>query len=177
MRKKDRIPLNSVGVIIKEGREKKNIEIRDLAWQINSSKVSEKTVRNWEKGKEFPDLDMIYKLAEILDLNPNEMLKIRNQIQEESYTAEGNGMARKLASEFLDISGPLITTAIKIVAGGCIIYIAFWLNDLYRRVGGLDDPEQYNLINQIMDNAIEEWVPGTDSTDTVVESNIVDTAE
>ena len=82
---KKKIPLNSLGIVIKEARENQKLRPIDLAWKINNPKVTEKTIKKWEKGTEFPDLDMMYKLAEILKLNPNELLSLRNKIQEDSY--------------------------------------------------------------------------------------------
>ena len=38
-RKEKRLPINSVGKVIKEAREKRGLSIEELAWKINDSKI------------------------------------------------------------------------------------------------------------------------------------------
>ena len=64
-RKEKRLPINSVGKVIKEAREKRGLSIEELAWKINDSKITPKLIMNWEKGNEFPDLDSIYSLSKM----------------------------------------------------------------------------------------------------------------
>ena len=112
---KKKIPVKSIGITIKSARENLGITEKELVEKIKeqewSKKKNEKNIitveqiKNWEKGKEFPNLDQIYKLAGALNLNPNEMLNSRNQIQEESYT-EPNWHLRNIVNKFLKIGKP-----------------------------------------------------------------------
>ena len=76
---KDNDEIRTCGKIIKEAREEKNMTINDLAFEIKSKNVTEKTVKNWEDNKDYPNLDMIYKLAYILEINPTELLVFRDK--------------------------------------------------------------------------------------------------
>lgn len=67
------------GEKIKEARTNKNMTIEELAYQMNSEKCDDivKKIKYWEKGNGFPDLDQIYQLSEILELDPNLLFKLR----------------------------------------------------------------------------------------------------
>lgn len=105
MEKKKKIPVNSVGKIIKEAREKQGLRDIDLVWKINKPNITLKTVRNWENGKEFPDLDMIYELSYLFNLNPNQLLDMKNTIQKESRK-EPNWSARRIGDKILTLAKP-----------------------------------------------------------------------
>ena len=64
--------------IIKDARELKNMTISELCLEIKDRRINEKTIKQWESSKAYPDLDMCYKLAYILEINPNELLWLRN---------------------------------------------------------------------------------------------------
>jgi transcriptional regulator with XRE-family HTH domain len=44
--------------------------------------ATEKEIANWENDKSYPDITTIYKLAEMLDLDPNNLLKAKQLMQE-----------------------------------------------------------------------------------------------
>ena len=63
------------GEKIKEARIAKNLTEQELAYSIDPDNFKEVTrlIKYWEVGNGFPDLNQIYKIAEILDMNPNEL--------------------------------------------------------------------------------------------------------
>ena len=67
---KKKMPVSYVGKMIKTAREERNLSINELVDEIRKPQITVKLWQKWEKGKEFPDLDCIYILAEKLDLNP-----------------------------------------------------------------------------------------------------------
>ncbi|MBR2290183.1 MAG: helix-turn-helix domain-containing protein [Clostridia bacterium] len=67
------------GVKIREAREAKGMSQEDLAFALSKEDYEKilKLVRYWEKGNGFPDLEQIYKLAEILEMDPNLIMQLR----------------------------------------------------------------------------------------------------
>lgn len=63
---------NEVGNIIRNARLEQRITQMELA---NSLGVSDKAVSKWERGDGYPNITLILKLANILDIDLNELLK------------------------------------------------------------------------------------------------------
>lgn len=119
---KDEIFINSLGLKIKEAREKKNMSIEDLVFKINHPKITKKTINRWEKGKAFPNLDEIYKLCEFLELNPNKMLELKHKIHEKGIK-KPNEATRRMGDRILNLSRPgfsLLIFFIEIIAVICV---------------------------------------------------------
>lgn len=78
MSKKD---ILTFGQYIQDARLAKGMTINDLAFAIdkNNVKKTEKKIKKWEACKAYPDLDDIYKLAYTIEINPGELLTIRNR--------------------------------------------------------------------------------------------------
>lgn len=70
--------IKTCGSVIRNARELKELSINELNIAINNKKVNDKLIQKWESSKAYPDLEMCYKLAEILELNPTELLHLRN---------------------------------------------------------------------------------------------------
>ena len=67
------------GEMIRQARIEKKMTEQELAYAINPDdyiKIT-KLIKYWERGNGFPDLDQIYKLSEILEINPNELYYYR----------------------------------------------------------------------------------------------------
>lgn len=156
-KKTKKIPVKSVGNIIKEEREKQKLRPIDLAWKINKTDVTEKLVKDWESGNKFPDLDMMYKLAELLDINPNELLNLRNTIQEESYV-EPDFAARRVCSKFFAMAKPVLSVIFRLTVGICIIYIVANYKNFENKVGGAQDQEQIDFVANVIQNGINQYV-------------------
>ena len=61
-----------IGKYIKEKRKEKKLTQLELASRLG---VSEKTVSNWENGRNMPDLSLFNPLCEKLDISINELMK------------------------------------------------------------------------------------------------------
>ena len=61
-----------IGKYIKEKRKEKKLTQLELASRLG---VSEKTVSNWENGRNMPDLSLFNPLCEELDISINELMK------------------------------------------------------------------------------------------------------
>ena len=72
--------LEKIGKFISKCRKNKNITQQELAEKLS---VSDRTIGNWENGRNMPDLSLFKPLCEILDISINELLsgeKINNKI-------------------------------------------------------------------------------------------------
>ena len=60
-----------VGQNIKKFREEKALRQEDLAEQLH---VTRQAVSNWENGKNQPDLEMLQKIAQVLEVSVEELI-------------------------------------------------------------------------------------------------------
>lgn len=119
---KDKICINSLGLILKEARDKKNITIEELVFKANHPKITKKNIIKWEKGKGFPNLDEIYKLSEFLDLNPNKILDLKHKIQGKGLK-KPNESTRRMGDRILKLSRPgfrVLIFFIEVIAAICV---------------------------------------------------------
>ena len=70
-----------IGKFILECRKKKNLTQEQLAEKLN---VSDRTIGNWENGRNMPDLSLFKPLCEILDITINELLS-GEKIKQDDY--------------------------------------------------------------------------------------------
>lgn len=70
-----------IGKFISECRKAKKITQSELAEQLN---VTDRSVSNWENGKNMPDLSLFKPLCEILNITINELLS-GEKIKEDNY--------------------------------------------------------------------------------------------
>ena len=60
-----------IGKFICKCRKKKNMTQQDLAERLG---VSDRTIGNWENGRNMPDLSLFKPLCKELDINLNDLL-------------------------------------------------------------------------------------------------------
>ena len=70
-----------IGRFIAINRKKKKLTQSDLAEKLG---VTDRSVSNWENGKNMPDLSLFKPLCDILDITINELLSGEN-VEEEDY--------------------------------------------------------------------------------------------
>ncbi|MBP3653806.1 MAG: helix-turn-helix transcriptional regulator [Oscillospiraceae bacterium] len=63
--------MTEITVNIRRFRKKMGLSQSELAQQLN---VTRQTVSSWENGKTYPDLDMVVRLSEALETDPNHLL-------------------------------------------------------------------------------------------------------
>ena len=68
-------------------RKKKNWTYINMIQELNKMGVSidEKTIRKWEIGLEYPDINMIYKLSELYFIPSNDFIIAKNNSYSEGY--------------------------------------------------------------------------------------------
>ena len=67
-----------IEILLANERKKKNQDYFDLAKKINDTNINEKTVKKWEYGLLYPNLETIYKLSDIYDIPSEELIQARN---------------------------------------------------------------------------------------------------
>lgn len=67
-----------IEILLANERKKKNWDYFDLAKKINDTNINEKTVKKWEYGLLYPDLNTIYKLSEIYNIPSEELVQAKN---------------------------------------------------------------------------------------------------
>ena len=85
--------LNKVGKLIANERKRKNLTQFELSEILG---VGEKTVSKWERGVNAPDISMLLKLCEVLELDIKELLsgeRNKNEIKDSKELVELNKRA------------------------------------------------------------------------------------
>jgi len=104
----------AIGERIKEARKNKKITQQELAQQLN---ISRSAISNWEVGRNYPDLDLIVQLSDILDISLDSLLR-EDQIMVKKISIEQRkGVLRK---NILRIIIPLFL--ISLFATGYLLY-------------------------------------------------------
>jgi transcriptional regulator with XRE-family HTH domain len=125
----DKVKVITYSSYIRDARVAKNMTINDLAFVIDKNNVKkvEKKIKNWEAGKDYPDLDDIYKLAYILEINPGELLTIRNRGRKQFVKKEEDKPKKHDMMRALDISYYSIIAFARIFLAIALIVFVIWL--------------------------------------------------
>ena len=118
------------GNYIRDAREEKNMTINDLAYEMAKNKENtaeikqfEKKIKAWENMKAYPTLEEIYQLAYIIEINPGELLALRNRGRKQFYRESDDPPTRR--HDWIEINDNMsyILTALGrlTLIFGCII--------------------------------------------------------
>ena len=116
--------LKKTGALIAELRRQKNLTQRELAAQLG---VTDKAISRWETGKGFPDVSILDRLANTLDVTITEIVNGERN-DPENVTSESDqvvlsalgyarGMLRKLIAVILVVAGVALLFAPLVVLG------------------------------------------------------------
>jgi transcriptional regulator with XRE-family HTH domain len=95
----------AMGRAIREARLRKGMSLGQLASAVGRSSAS---VRRWERGEVPPAIGLIDDLAEVLDLDPDELRRMRPQPQDEG---EGEGVDDETPPRVTTAEQPLVPVA------------------------------------------------------------------
>ena len=121
---KSKIRKKGIEELLIELRTKNGLSRMELAYKLNDVKVTEKDVKKWEIGLEYPDLDIIYKLSEIYKIPSETFLIAKNNSYEKGIGKINKKFIRWLVYT-LNISfyaGVVITVILYIVT----FILALW---------------------------------------------------
>lgn len=95
----DKIEIITLGKFIQNARNDKNLTVSDLAFNFSqlNYKYYEKKINAWENDKDFPDLNEIYKLAQILEVDTTLLLTLRDRTRKNIYGVEKKKPKRSYA--------------------------------------------------------------------------------
>lgn len=82
----------AIGERIKESRKQKALTQQELAEQLN---VSRSAVSNWEVGRNYPDLDLIVRLSDLLEITLDHLLREDTVMVQEISAEQRRGVIRK----------------------------------------------------------------------------------
>ena len=98
--------------------------IQNQNYRDSKKNITKKTFKKIISNRELPSLDTIYDLSSILNLNPNELLKLKLEI-EGSKKRESYENIRRAANNFAELGKPLFMAVYLIIIG--IIIVALFL--------------------------------------------------
>ena len=68
--------------VLTELREKQGWSRIELVEKLGVYTLTEKDIKKWETGLKYPDLDMIYRLAEVYQVSSTELIQAKNNSYE-----------------------------------------------------------------------------------------------
>lgn len=101
--------------LLKKLRKKNNWSYIEVVQNLKNKQITEKTVKKWEYGLEYPDLDMIYELSELYRIPSDELIEAKNTSFENGISSI-NITTIKWLCYFLNIS---------VYAGIVILYLFY----------------------------------------------------
>lgn len=122
MAKKKKLPINLLGVRLKQAREARGLTIETAAIKLADSAISTKMLEDWEKGFDMPSEDVLYILADLYKVNPNDFINVKNDL-EFAYKGKNRFHVKKFVGKtFWDIFGDVIIKIAKVVIFGVILF-------------------------------------------------------
>lgn len=93
------------GEYILEGRDKKGLSRLSLVERIidKGYQIEEKQIKLWERDALYPDITMIYVLAEILEIHPNDLLLAKQYMYEAGLNAI-DMLTMRVICNFINVS-------------------------------------------------------------------------
>ena len=87
--KKDSLEKRTIEELLKDLRENKNWTYLNVVIELNKLGITtdEKTIKKWEYGLEYPDLDTIYKLSEIYFVPSDNFIMAKGNSFEKGYSS------------------------------------------------------------------------------------------
>ena len=133
----------------------------EFYWEYCHGNIPKRKVKGWEKDTYYPDLDEIYKIAALLNLNPNEMLEARDTKQK-STVREVNPSARRMGERIFKLTKPTIRFILNLIP----IIAAIMLAVSYKLLDA-----GWNKKPELPKGMIEYYV-GERNTDTTTNNNV-----
>lgn len=161
----------TLGQMIKEGRLAKKWTFDEFYWEYCHGNIPKRKVKGWEKDTYYPDLDEIYKIAALLNLNPNEMLEARDTKQK-STVREVNPSARRMGERIFKLTKPTIRFILNLIPiiAAIMLAVSYKLLD----AGWNKKPE---LPKGMIEYYVGERDTDTTTNNTNVNTNISDSTE
>lgn len=113
--------MKSIGETIATLRKEKKMTQSDLAQKMN---VTDKAVSKWERGISLPDVETISKLADVLEVSVEELLKSKKKSYLNSKTKELINLILKAVALAMSISVLVLNILNKVDIKSSIIMLS-----------------------------------------------------
>ena len=114
--------------LLVELRQKNGWTRLEVVEKLNVHSITEKDIKKWEIGLEYPNLDMLYKLSELYQISSRELVQAKNNSYEKGM-ANINMQIIKWISYVLNVSiriGMVITVLIYV--GALVFAFVFFMS-------------------------------------------------
>ena len=114
--------------LLVELRQKNGWTRLEVVETLNVHSITEKDIKKWERGLEYPNLDMLYKLSELYQISSTELVQAKNNSYEKGM-ANINMQIIKWISYVLNVSiriGMVITVLIYV--GALVFAFVFFMS-------------------------------------------------
>ena len=106
--------------ILKRERKSRKWSFIDVAIRLNNPRVTPYDVKNWEKGKYYPDVDIIYDISALYRIPSSQLTKAR-------YNSYARGL-KSIHVNFINFICYMLGILIKgITATGICLYVATFI--------------------------------------------------
>lgn len=119
---KKKIPINVLGVKLKNGRESKGLSQEEVAIKLAEFGITVRDIEEWETGYDIPDDKRIRELSNLYSINANELIQLKLDIEAAGIAVNRVYRKKFVGKTFWDIFGDLIVKIIKIVIVALIIF-------------------------------------------------------
>ncbi len=163
-----------VGGFIAELRKEKGLTQLQLAELLN---VTDKAISRWETGKGYPDIELLQKIAEVLEVNLNELLNgeriVREEVEEvcERNVTEAYATVKvtRKKSKVLFTVCLILILCLGITVGLCYIYAVNPIANYHLINSGTDKD---SVVTQVTDFLSEKGYLGMETVCTYLDLNI-----
>ena len=132
-----------IGKFISELRKEKKLTQQELAERLG---VTDRSVSNWENGKNMPDLSLFKPLCEILNISINDLMN-GEKIKSEEYQVKTNEIMINTINYSNDkIKSNILRNGIILIVVGLVITL--FASSVYR--GGLNNSATYIMLGGIV---------------------------
>ena len=132
-RNKKRLPINVLGVKLKEGREKLGLSQEEVVIQLAEYGFTVKDLNEWENGYDLPKEKFVMALANLYNIDSNELIRIIKDIE---FVGEQKNRTHKkkfLGRTFWDVFGEFIIKLFFLTILILIIYLLIKFN-VFRKI-------------------------------------------
>lgn len=125
-----------IGNFINRLRTEKGLTQKQLAEMLN---VTDKAVSRWETGKNYPDIELFEKIAEVFEVSVSELLEGRRISPESMAEVSGNQVVEQIRSNKKSKRKYFIITAaalaVSIILGTCFLWQCSVFSEVkYRKI-------------------------------------------
>lgn len=174
----------SCGMTIKNARLQKEKSVSELAFEIarnkDDTKLYIKKINMWEKEKDYPNLDEIYLLAYALEINPTDLMILRDRHRKNFVKSSKTKKKKKVWCDWEEVMLELrayFSAITQLFAIFAVCYIGVQFARLEGAVNGPPMDAVDNIVGEQITDFMNEYEGNTsnsiDNTENV--SNILNT--